>query len=60
MVRLVVNISVDSDNWLRSKAKRKGDLSKLVELAIQELRTYDFKDEKVRDYIKEYLEEVKT
>ena len=34
MVRLVVNISNEVDSWLRSQAKRKGDLSKIVNAAI--------------------------
>ena len=34
MVRLVVNITGEVDNWLRSQAKRKGDLSNIVNAAV--------------------------
>ena len=34
MVRIVLNISVESDLWLRQKARRKGDLSRIVDKAI--------------------------
>ena len=63
MVRLVVNISNEVDSWLRSQAKRKGDLSLIVDFAVnfymsnyddlkQDLMSHEFQNNK--------FEEVKT